>query len=103
MRASMTVVATVLGLLSVPGSASAQLGGDPEMHRREMERLEFLVGEWEGDGWILDRIGRIEIRQSEVVRYELPSSPRAVTTPTTFPWISISGPPEFPGPIGAEN
>ena len=71
MRTSMTVVATVLGLLSVPGSASAQLGGDPELHRRAMERLEFLVGEWEGDGWILDRTGRIEIRQSEVVRYEL--------------------------------
>lgn len=46
----MTLLAMFLALLTVSGAAPAQVGGDPEMHRKAMEKLGFLVGEWDGDG-----------------------------------------------------
>ncbi|HKJ00962.1 MAG TPA: hypothetical protein VJ997_00870 [Longimicrobiales bacterium] len=71
MRTLSATAATMLTLLMVHADLAAQMGGDPEVHRAAMERLDFLVGGWEGDGWLLQRDGRHGIRQSEVVRYEL--------------------------------
>lgn len=72
MTRAMAIITTLACLLATQaGDSAAQTGGDPEAHRAAMQGLAFLIGEWEGDGWIAGRDGRRQIRQSEVVRFEL--------------------------------
>ncbi len=70
-RALAVLGLTVSVAAAAPRAATAQMGGDPELHRDALRRLAFLAGQWEGDGWFVTREGRRDIRQYEDVRYEL--------------------------------
>ena len=65
------VVAALASLAAAPAAAQGMARPDPAA-QAEMRRLEFLVGDWEGEGWYQAGPGnRIAIRQTESVRWRL--------------------------------
>ena len=66
----MKKIMAVLLLLALTRASAAQ--GPPPSQVVEMKRLDFLVGRWEGEGWIaLGPSGRHTFRQTENVERKL--------------------------------
>lgn len=76
----MYVLAFSLVAICAPASAGSQPAQtqthppsrpDVAAQKMALSQLAFLVGQWEGEGWILMRGQRYEFRQTEHVRYNL--------------------------------
>lgn len=62
-----TLAVLTSSFFAIQGNASTI---DP-VSKEKMEALSFLVGDWEGAGWIQDREGRHEFTSHEAIRFEL--------------------------------
>lgn len=66
------ILAPMLALLLFATAALAEAEPAPPEAARPMDALDFLVGDWKGEGWILTRDGKREtFSSSEVIRRKL--------------------------------
>jgi hypothetical protein len=64
------IIVSLLMLLALPFTLAAQ--NPAAAQREEMKKLNFMVGEWKGEGWIITPGGkRHEFIQTENIRYKL--------------------------------
>lgn len=65
------IIATVFTLFCT-GSISGQSIEIDETAQQELKKLSFIIGEWEGDGWMMGRDGTKHLfTQSETVQFKL--------------------------------
>ena len=61
-------------LLTCLKFASAQSLETDSISKTEISKLEFLIGNWEGSGWMMGQNGKSEFNQTEVIKYKLDST-----------------------------
>lgn len=90
-RAGLRAVSVLLLLvLALPLAATAQTSS-PE-RREEMSRLDFLLGEWKGKGWMFRVDGsRVELSQSTKVRSESDGSSLRVRDAKSYKGLAFDG------------
>ena len=64
--------ALIFLLLFVPAAAMAQVEASPDNQIAQMKKLDFMVGDWEGEGWIAFGPGpRSTFKSTERIRMKL--------------------------------
>lgn len=69
---NLRVAITIVIALLYWGTAAGQSAEIDKSAQAEIEKLSFIVGEWEGEGWMLDRDGtKHTFTQTENVQFKL--------------------------------
>ena len=61
-------------LLACIKIASAQSPETDSISKAEILKLGFLIGNWEGSGWMMGQNGKSDFNQTEVIQYKLDST-----------------------------
>lgn len=70
----MKIILIIL-LMFIAGTATGQESQDVNVLKEEIQKLSFIVGEWEGEGWMMGRDGtKHSFLQSENVQFKLDST-----------------------------
>ena len=65
------IFATAIAILLANSSFAQQLATDSVI-KKEISKLEFMVGSWEGEGWMMGRDGqKMEFVQTEEIQFKL--------------------------------
>lgn len=62
------IFSSMIALLVLVGPLYAQESAEM---KSQMDKLSFMLGDWEGDAWSMTREGRVDLRQSEHVEMRL--------------------------------
>lgn len=70
----MRIIILVLFFLSGSITSIAQSIKTDSISKSEISKLVFMVGNWEGKGWMMGKEGKSEFEQTEIIQFKLDST-----------------------------
>ncbi|MBR9845780.1 MAG: hypothetical protein GYB35_06555 [Algicola sp.] len=70
----MKTIALIVTSILISAASFAQTSKTDSLTKVNIKKLDFMVGNWNGNGWILGRNGKSEFRQTERIQFKLDST-----------------------------
>lgn len=70
----MKAILTLFLIILVTGSSISQISETDPLSKSKISELSFMVGNWEGSGWMMGQGGKSEFEQTEHIQFKLDST-----------------------------